>query len=916
MTHRSTTPPNPLLDRFLADDLEGDALHRGRLIVGFSLLVLAGYGAALVPFGWLGWTVAFAISGAMAALTFGVLEALRRQRLQPLGAARVVLPGSAVALLAIAATDMGLAAPELVWMSVLPFIAALAGGRRLALVCALITALGAVGLAIAGVLTPFDQTAPATVVNLVAVVSLVGVALTGAVFGQFYDDSIAAQLDAQRRSLGRLTDALRQSEARYRSALENVPVGVVQTTADGRFVLANRAMAHLLGYETTKEMIADGRTAGDYYAEHALRDALLADLLKTGALHRYETVWKDRHGRPLHVRIDAHARYGSAGSLVGVEGTVEDVTAEVEARQGLLQSEARFRALVQRSSDVVVVVNRQGLIAYVSPSIETLTGYEPESLIGQPVFSFLHPDDAAPGESLFHATQASPSPIPATEFRLRHRDGHFLFAEGVGTPLFDDPAIEGLVINFRDVTDRKRAEAVLVHTKDQAEEIARMKSTFLANMSHEIRTPLTGILGFTEILADEVTDPQQKEFVDLIGQSGRRLMETLNSVLDLAKLDAGRMDLAAEPVSLAGAAREATQLLSPLAKDKGLVLEAEVTDETARADLDRGALGRIVTNLVGNAIKFTEEGGVRIRVRGNDAQVALDVIDTGIGIGEEFLPRLFDEFQQESDGAGRLHEGSGLGLAITRQLTERMEGHITVESERDVGTTFTVVFPRSLEREASGEASAPEADAGERTPRVLVVDDNPQTLRMAERMIESVYRVTTAGTARDAETLATRAAEKGDPYDVLLLDINLGTVDTGEDVMRRLRLHAPYGDRPIVAFTAYALPGDRERFLANGFDGYFAKPFTRETMLSVLADAIGEAPPSAVPPPPARFIVRNEALAASRASGGKAPGVRPPGGKPPAPAEDARPPAYKAPLPRPTSVAEQLLQAGHGGPEA
>ena len=760
------------------------------------------------------------------------------------------------------------------WLSILAVTAALAGGKRLAAVCALLVTLGVVALGIRGALVPFPRTAPSELVAAVAMASLAGVALAGAILGQIYDRSVAAILEEQRRSLGRLADALRQSEARYRSALENVPVGVVQTTVDGRFLLANRAMARLLGYETVEALAADGRTAGDYYADAGTRDRFVDTLRREGSVHRYETEWRDRHGRPLHVRIDAHARHGSGGSLIGIEGIVEDITAEHEARQRLLQSEARFRALVQRSSDVVVVLDRGGVLTYASPSILAMTGFAAPALVGQPAFAFLHPDDATPARALFEAVCASGATVPPTEFRLRHRDGHFLFAEGVGTPLFDDPSVGGFVINFRDVTERKRAEAVLVHAKEQAEEVARLKSTFLANMSHEIRTPLTGILGFADILADEVTDPQQKEFVALIERSGERLLDTLNSVLDLAKLDAGRMDLAAEPVPLAEAARETVRLLAPLAAEKGLALVAKVEDESARADLDRGALDRILTNLVGNAIKFTDRGEVRVVVRGNDAQVALDVVDTGVGIGEAFLPRLFEEFQQESAGAERTHEGSGLGLAITRQLTERMDGHISVESEKGVGTTFTVVFPRSLERLAD---AAPEAA---RTPRVLLVDDNAETLRMAERMIESVYRVVAVDTAQEAERRAAQAALDGDPFDALLLDINLGTMDTGEDLMRQLRMRRPYDERPIVAFTAYALPGDRERFLANGFDGYFSKPFTRETLLTALADALGEAPPSAESTPASRFIIRNR--------------------------------RSEAALPQPTSVAEQLQQAGRG----
>ncbi|MEL6614529.1 MAG: PAS domain S-box protein [Bacteroidota bacterium] len=837
LTLRIVTPTDPTsptvspghLDGFLPADLEPHERRRGRLLVGFAMLAIGGYAAALLPLGWLGWTWSFAAVGIAALTTLVALGGLRRQAWGPALTGWIVFFTLILTLFGVAWADMGLGAPELLWATAIPITAALVGGRRLATVCAIGITLGAVVLGIRGGLVPFPQTAPEALVRAVAMMSLAGVAVAGAILGQIYQRSVRAALDEQRSSLTRLSDALRQSEARYRTAIENVPVGIAQSTVDGRLALVNPAFAKIFGYESVDELRASGASAYDFYAHEADRQRLLDHLASGADDYVTEMDGVDRHGRSLRLRFHVRPRRGSSGTVLGIEGVVEDITAVHEATERLRENEARFRALVQRSSDVVIVADREGRLTYASPSIGPLLGHDPMAMLGQSVFEFLHPDDQGPGRALFGSLTDASGGVPPTEFRLRHAEGHYVFAEGVGTPLFDDPAIGGLVVNFRDVTDRKRAEAVLVHAKEQAEEVAQLKSTFLANMSHEIRTPLTGILGFADILADEVTDPQQKEFVDLIERSGRRLLDTLNSVLDLAKLDAGGVELGAAPVSLAEAARETARLLEPLATEKGLTLNADVQDAEAIAEIDRGALDRILTNLVGNAIKFTDEGEVRIVVRSTETRAILDVVDTGVGIAPEFLPRLFEEFQQESSGAAREHEGSGLGLAITRQLAERMDGHVSVESQKGVGTTFTVEFPHAL---------VPEVVPEQRRARVLVVDDNAQTLRMAERMIEATYRVDTADGAEGAERLAQAAAQTGDSYDIFLLDINLGTMDTGEDVMRRLRQMAPYHERPIVAFTAYALPGDRERFLAGGFDGYFSKPFTRETLLTALAEAL------------------------------------------------------------------------------
>jgi signal transduction histidine kinase len=232
------------------------------------------------------------------------------------------------------------------------------------------------------------------------------------------------------------------------------------------------------------------------------------------------------------------------------------------------------------------------------------------------------------------------------------------------------------------------------YLKDAAEAANRAKSAFLADMSHEIRTPLTAIIGFAQVLGEEA-EPQDREYARLIEQSGLRLMESINSVLDYARMEAGRVPLSLQPLCVAGQVEEALQTLAPLAKGKGLSLTLDVAPgaEQAHAALDSGGFGRVLNNIVGNAIKFTSEGGVRVAVRTQREQVRISVEDTGPGIGEAFLPRLFGEFQQESAGEERTHRGSGLGLAITRRLVQAMGGTIGVDSVVGKGTVFTVTFP-------------------------------------------------------------------------------------------------------------------------------------------------------------------------------------------------------------------------------
>ena len=387
--------------------------------------------------------------------------------------------------------------------------------------------------------------------------------------------------------------------------------------------------------------------------------------------------------------------------------------------------------------------------------------------------------------------------------------------------------------------DLEAAMDELRHSKELAEAATRAKSAFLANMSHEIRTPLSGILGLAEILGEEIQGVH-REFAGLISHSGRRLLDTLNSVLDLARLDAGKLAVEPEALHVAREVDANVRLLQALADAKGLALTMNNHAPEAWALLDASCLSRIINNLVGNALKFTERGSVTVTVTAEAQRVFIRVNDTGIGIAAAFLPYLFDEFRQESTGEARSHEGSGLGLAITKRLTELMGGSISVERRKGEGSTFTVSFSLSAPPQVPESVAPVEAASvldNDRQARVLVVEDSQEVLRIIEHVLQPLYCVDMASSVEEALRLVKQAR-----YDVVLLDINLGGGTTGLDVLGVLQGMPSYAQVPMIAMTAYALSGDRERFLEAGFDYYLPKPFPKQVLLAMLKQALSSQP--------------------------------------------------------------------------
>ena len=508
-------------------------------------------------------------------------------------------------------------------------------------------------------------------------------------------------------------------------------------------------------------------------------------------------------------------------------------------------------------------------IIYVNQGFKELTGYSESEILGHNC-RFLQRSPGGGRDEEQPAVRTLSRAVENGEncrvvLRNYRKDGEMFWNELYITPVYDE---DERLVNFigvqNDITERVRLNETmerrvqertreleqktreleqqrdeLERAKEEAEAASRAKSVFLANMSHEIRTPLTAMLGLADVIRAKSETNRFDEHLRRIKSAGSRLMDTLSSLLTLAKLEAGNMDVDLEPVVVCEEALEVFELFRARAEEKGLEatfgVEEDARDAVAR--LDAGALNSALQNLISNAIKFTDDGTISVRVyvqspekTGSD-HVAIEFADTGIGISEEFRPYLFEDFKQESDGLTREHEGSGLGLSITKQLVEAMDGAIAVESEPGEGSIFTISFPLAdVETEAApSPETAPSSSPSHREARVLLVEDNNNTVFLIQDLLEQTVNLTTVKSARDALDAASETE-----FDLFLVDVNLGAGGSGIDVMRALRDKEAYADATILAVTAIAMPGDRTALLEEGFDDYLAKPFEAGDLLDMI----------------------------------------------------------------------------------
>lgn len=513
------------------------------------------------------------------------------------------------------------------------------------------------------------------------------------------------------------------------------------------------------------------------------------------------------------------------------------------------ETERGYRLIAEHSLDFISTHTPDGEIRYASPACRHLLQFEPEELVGALVGELVHPDDVAGVAAAFAMVVGGPDGYTFC-YRIRRRDGEHVWFETTSQLVAGgseaEPASQILSVS-RDVTVRMRVEeelresrAKLSEAREAAEAANRAKSTFLANMSHEIRTPMNAILGFGQLLASSEKLPETlRGHVETINHSGEHLLALINDVLEMSKIEAGRVELHPEVFDLPKLLRDLESMFRVRASEAGLDLVAEhAADLPRQVRADPVRLRQILVNLLSNAITFTPQGRVvlRVSIRGRSAeQVRLraEVEDTGIGIPADALAAVFDPFEQTAGGASR--GGTGLGLAITRSSVELMGGTMSLTSEIGRGSTFTVELPLELAAAGDVPVRAPivRLADGQRRYRVLAVDDTESNLALLrEWLLSAGFEVDVACDGSEALTLFGERRP-----DAVLMDLRMPVMD-GEKAIQAIRASDGKACK-IIVVTASAFDADRARVLALGADAFIPKPHDRAALLETLGDVLG-----------------------------------------------------------------------------
>jgi PAS domain S-box-containing protein len=633
--------------------------------------------------------------------------------------------------------------------------------------------------------------------------------------------------------------ALREANENYRALIHNIPDVTWMLDSNHQLKFLSPNAEKLFGYSIAECYARGASILFDVHPDEAQQvsrmfQAFFAEGVPFDLefrIRRKDGEWRWVHNRAIQTFEKDGLRYAS--------GLVTDITQRKAAEESLRESEQRYRLLFERNLAGVFRCSQVGSFLDCNDAGAKILGYDSrEDLIGRSVMDvFFDPADktAADQRMAEHGTSSN------QELSLRRKDESsvWIMANTTMVPGATGTEIEG---TFLDITLLKQAEEQMRVAKEAAESSNRAKSEFLANMSHEIRTPMNGVIGMVDLALDTDLSPEQRDYLTTVKSSAGALLEIINDILDFSKIEARKLELERVPFSVEELVRATVKEFSVQARNKQLSLQCDfAADLPEMAIGDPGRLRQILMNLVSNALKFTDRGEIMVRViRLPDDALQFSVSDTGIGISAEKQKSIFESFVQADTSSTRHYGGTGLGLAIVSQLVALMQGRIWLESKPGEGSTFYFTARFGLAAAApSKEETQPRTEPTSAKPsrklHILVADDNLVNLRLAGSLLaKQGHSAVTVSSGREA-----LAALEQQSFDLALMDVQMPDMDGFETTKAiRAQERTSHKHLPIVAMTAHAMIGDRERCLAAGMDSYVTKPVDANKLFTAIADAL------------------------------------------------------------------------------
>ncbi len=629
---------------------------------------------------------------------------------------------------------------------------------------------------------------------------------------------------------------LKESDKKHRTIFQNIQDVYFEMAPDTTILEVSPSVSKISQYER-KDLV--GKSIDHLVVDEKIKNTFLKLLFENGELNDFDIPLKDKDDRLIYCSVSIKIETGSDGAPIKAIGSLRDITERKLAREHI----SKLERAVEQSPSSIVITDLDGNIEYVNPRFTEITGYTRKEALGQNTSimkSGAHDEEFY--KKLWDAIRTGND--WRGEFLNRRKDGSKFWEMASISPVRNDMnQITHYIAIKDDITERKNIEQQLLEAKEKAEESDRLKSAFLANMSHEIRTPMNAILGFSEILQHEGIQPEDRqEYIKLINDKGNDLMNIISDLIDISRIEAGDMKLVKTHIKINDMILE---LFDQVKKEKALKKKDEVQvryriQEDAEYSIlsDKNRLRQVFNNLLGNALKFTNEGYIEVGFDILDEHVRFYVKDSGIGITTENQKVIFERFRQEDNSYTRKHGGTGLGLAISKQIVELLGGEIDVESKPDHGANFYFTLP--LERRAEPLPSGAKVDHPKyqnnlklATKKILIAEDDSSNYMF----LESLLRSTEAELiwARNGQQAVDIHAERDD-LDLILMDIRLPEMN-GLQATKKIR--STNKDIPIIALTAFAFADDREKSMEAGCTEHLSKPVKIEELKRVLQKYLG-----------------------------------------------------------------------------